>query len=328
MKLNVAYSTDENYVRHLGVSMTSLLENNKDFSEICVYIIESKISDKSKHIFQEIASDYGRNVKFISFDLLATNLRVDNTFSIMSYGRLFLGKLVDIDKIIYLDCDSIIDGSLFELWAQDISDYYIGGVQDTVNIFYLTSIGLDRSSKYINAGFLIINLRKWREDGLEEKFINFINKYNGSVPHHDQGTINGVCKEKILILEPRFNLQCPMFHYNSKQIKALDNLEQYYNQEQLDSAKNNPVFIHYTNGFFNRPWNKKCTHPLVNTYLKYLEMSPWNGLLLEAELCRNTKIMKFLYQNSPFFLYRKIWQFIAFKKMLKLQKITIVKKAC
>ncbi|MBY0097325.1 glycosyltransferase family 8 protein [Mesobacillus maritimus] len=320
MRLNIAYSTDENYVRHLGVSMISLFENNVEFSEIFVYIIENDISNKSKRTLEEISERYNRNLKFISFKGLAQNLTVDDSFSKMSYGRLFLGQINDIDKIIYLDCDSIVAGSFYDLWMKDISDYYIAAVQDTVNSFYIKSIGLSNSNRYINAGFLLVNLKRWRMDNLEDSFINFINEYNGSVPHHDQGTLNAICKDRVLILEPKYNLQCPMFHFSAKQIKKLDNLRFYYTQEQLNDAISEPVFIHFTNGYFNRPWNRGCTHPMAHIYLGYLDKSPWKNSLLEGKLNRNAKIMKFIYENSPFSIYRMASKLITYRKARKLQK--------
>ena len=77
--------------------------------------------------------------------------------------------MINLDKIIYLDCDSIIADSLEDLDNIDISDYYIAGVQDTVTNFFKTSIGLNKDDRYINAGMLVINLKKWREDKIEEK---------------------------------------------------------------------------------------------------------------------------------------------------------------
>ena len=77
-------------------------------------------------------------------------------------------------------------------------------------------VGLKYNDRYINSGVILINLKKWREDNLEKKFIDFINKYNGDVPCADQGTINGVCKNKILIIHPKYNTMTPMFSFSAK----------------------------------------------------------------------------------------------------------------
>lgn len=325
MRLNVVYSSDENYARHVGVSIISLFENNKEFDEIYVYLIDNNISEQSKVLLKNISINYKRKLKFIPFKDLCENLNTDNSYSLSSYARLFLGKLTELEKVIYLDCDSIIEDSFVNLWNLNIDNYYVAGVQDTVNEFYKTSIGLDKNFRYINAGFLLINLVQWRKNNLENQFLKFIDKYKGSVPHHDQGTLNAICKEHILILEPKYNVQCPMYQFTCKEILKMDNISRYYFQDEIDYAKHNPCFIHFTNGFYNRPWNKKCTHPMKDLYLSYLQKSPWKDKILDGELCRNSKIMKNIYNLTPFSLYCFIHKFISRQKTNKLNRNVALK---
>lgn len=319
MRLNIAYSSDNNYVKHVGVSMTSLFLNNVKAEEIYIYLVDNGISAENKEKLIEIADKYNRNLIFIKFNELCGGLETDNSYPLSSYARLFLSKIEGIDKIIYMDCDSIICSSLEQLWNIDIEEYYVSGVLDNVNEYYKTSIGLDKNFKYINAGFLVINLKKWRNDNLERKFIDFINKYKGSVPHHDQGTINAVCKEKIYIIHPKYNLQPPMLNFTEKEILKLDDINEYYSQTELDEAKQNPCFIHFTNGFYNRPWNIDSTHPLKDVYLYYLNQTIWKNRLENKKLCRNARIMRFLYNNIPFGFYIIIHKLLVKRKIRKLK---------
>ena len=315
--MNIAYSTDNNYVKYLGISMISLLENNRNL-EINIYIIDNGINDKNKELLNNIAKNYNAKITYLDFKALTKNLKTDNTYPVSSYGRIFLSVL-NLDKIIYLDCDSIIADSLEDLDNIDISDYYIAGVQDTVTNFFKTSIGLNKDDRYINAGMLVINLKKWREDKIEEKCLQYIDKCKGSVPHHDQGTINAICSSKMLILHPKYNLMTPMF-YKAEQNKKLYDMKEYYEQKELDEAIQNPVFIHYTNGFFNRPWNADCTHPLKNIFLKYMNMSPWKGQIEENKLNKNAQIMKKLHKILPFNIYCIFSKIIMKRKERKWKK--------
>lgn len=321
MILNVAYSSDDNYARHIGVSMVSLLRNNKIFEEINIYLIDNGISEENKTILLNLALENEGNLKFISFDDLCHDLVTDDKFSLSAYARLFLGRLTGIDKILYLDCDSVVSSSLVELWDLDISNYYVAGVQDTVNEYYKTSIGLENNFRYINSGFLLINLKLWREEQIELKFKRFISKLNGRVPLYDQGTINAVCKEKIKLLHPKFNLQPPMFGLTSEETLKLNNIDKYYSQKEIDEALSDPVFIHFTDWYFNRPWNKDSTHPMKDIYLNYLDKTPWKGQLLDNKLHRNAHIMKFIYNFFPFFVYRFISRLTSQRKILKLRKL-------
>ncbi|UAL50264.1 glycosyltransferase family 8 protein [Metabacillus dongyingensis] len=305
MNLNVVYSSDNNYAQHVGVSMLSLFENNRDFNNINIYLIDNNILLDNKKKLMEICENYKRNIIFIDFNNVSKKLNLDigNSISINSYARLFIPSLINfnIDKILYLDCDSIVNTCLKQLWNIDINDYYVAGVCDTVSNSTKTRINLEINKPYINAGMLLINLKKWKEDFVERKFIDFIASYNGQVFHHDQGTINGVLNENILILHPKYNAMTTFFTMARNEIMQFYGLKEYYSESELNEAKENPVFVHYTPAFVNRPWIKGCKHPLVFKYKKYLDMTPWRGSSnIKDNRSIIDKIIAFIYNNLPF----------------------------
>lgn len=313
MSLNIAYSSDDNYAQHLGVSMLSLFENNKKFKSITVYIIENNISNINKSKLIDIAKQYNRKIVFIDFKNYEKelNLNMESYISISSYARLFLSEIINDDKVIYLDCDSIVNNSLEELWNLDISEYYVAGVEDTVGEHTKKKIGLNIDDKYINAGMLLINLKKWREENIKAKFIDFINYYNGNVFHHDQGTINGVMRGKILILHPKYNLMTIFITMSIDEIMKYYKLNKYYSEDIINEAKIDSVFIHYTPAFVNRPWVKGSKHPFKRLYEEYLEKSPWKG---EPKCIDNRskgeKFIAFLFNNLPFDIVNSICKLI------------------
>lgn len=305
MNLNIVYSSDNNYAQHVGVSLISLFENNKQFNKINVYIIENKINILNKKNLIYICNKYNRSIEFIKFSEFSNklNLNIGNSISISSYARLFLSSVIDtsIEKILYLDSDSIINDSLAGLWNLDINDYYVAGVCDTVSDDTKLRINLDIDTPYINAGMLLINLKKWREEEIEKKFLEFIALNKGQVFHHDQGTINGVLNQKFLLLHPKYNSMATFFTMTRKEIMKYYGLKNYYNSKELDEAVNNPVFIHFTPAFVNRPWIKGCKHPLSYLYHKYLKMTPWKDIGLNKDnRSKGEKIVAFIFNNLPF----------------------------
>ena len=183
MNLNVVYSSDNNYAQHVGVSMISLFENNYEFEKIVVYFIGNDVSLENKNKLSLICEKFNRSIQFIDFQKFSNKIKLNigNSISISSYARLFLSSMVDtnIDKVLYLDSDSIINSTLSGLWNEDISEYYVAGVSDTVSDQTKLKVNLGVNSPYINAGMILINLKKWREESIEEKFIEFIDSYNG-----------------------------------------------------------------------------------------------------------------------------------------------------
>jgi lipopolysaccharide biosynthesis glycosyltransferase len=304
MKLSVVYSSDNHYAQHLGVSLLSLFENNKHFDQIDVFLFENSMSKENKEKLMLVSQRYNRNLTYIDFTVLSDKLKlsIGSSISVNSYARLLLSSVLDhLDKVIYLDCDSIINHSLSDLWNLDIHEYYAAGVLDTVSDHTKARINLDRNSAYINAGMMLINLHKWREEDVENKFIRFIDLHGGQVFHHDQGTINGVLHTKFLLLHPKYNAMTTFFTMTREEMMAYYGLYQYYTEFELNEAVRHPVFVHFTPAFVNRPWIEGCRHPLAELYTKYLDMSPWKGVSLSKDRRGIAeKAIAFLYNHLPF----------------------------
>ncbi len=314
MYLSIVFSSDDHYAQQVGVSMLSLFENNRHFEAINVYLLENGITIESKKRLEVICKKYKRNIQFIDFSLISKrlNLNIGNSISISSYARLFLASLLtEVDKVLYLDCDSVINQSLDELWSIDITGYYVAGVSDTVSNNTKTRINLNETNKYINAGMLLINLKKWREEDIENSFIKFIDSYGGTVFHHDQGTINGVLNKKMLVIHPKFNAMTTFFTMSKREIMQYYGLKDYYSDDELREAKTSPVFIHFTPAFVNRPWIKGCKHPLAALYYKYLALTPWKGAKINKDTRSiGEKLIAILYNYLPFSVAHNICNFI------------------
>jgi len=81
------------------------------------------------------------------------------------YSKIF----PELDKILSLDIDTIVTENIDELWDIDISNYYIAGVRDTPEF--------NKNGLYVNGGVLLCNLKKIREDKMDEKMIFRLNHY-------------------------------------------------------------------------------------------------------------------------------------------------------
>lgn len=289
MDLHIAFSSDNNYVAHLGVAIISLLENNRGLNRIHIHVLENNISFENKEKLREIISSKA-SIYFYELSGLLEKLdkqyNIPKTISISSYARLFLSEILDkkISKIIYADCDAMFMNSLEILWSLEIEKKSIAGVSDHVGVDNKIKIGLEINSPYINAGFLLINLEKWRETRALEKILYFIESKNGNVTHHDQGVINACFKDDILILEPRYNVMTSFFDFKDvNAIRYYYGVENYYSQHEINEAKKNPVFVHFTPSFSRRPWVEGSRHPLKNTYYNYLLKTPFKNNELQKD---------------------------------------------
>ena len=265
----IVYAADDNYAKQLSVSLYSLLKHNSDLD---IYILDNGISKKNKSIMKELTESHGESISFIDItnieELLPAKVDV-NQLSLSTYARLFLTELLPrkIDYILYLDCDTYINDRLDDLFSLDISSYSVAGVEDTMYPSYKIGAGLNLTDRYINAGILYINLKRWREKKLLAVFNDFIIKHKGKVPHLDQGVINGTITDKYY-LQLKYNVQSTVLSFKRyKDLLAFFSLEAFYSEEEIQYAKKSPVIIHYTSFFLQRPWLTFCLHPYKKLYI-------------------------------------------------------------
>ena len=302
--ITIVYSSDDNYILHAAASIVSLIENNETLGKINVYFIENNVSQKNKNKFENLMDTYKQlSIKWIDFSewMQKLNLNMKWKISISAYARLFVAEMLDnnIDKVLYLDCDIIVNQSIEKLMDIDITNYYIGAVQDAVNDETKNSVGVQSGRPYYNSGMLLINLKKWREDNISETFLKFIEEHQGNVIHHDQGVINGVLKNKIYKLPLQYNVMTIHYIFNRKQImKYYRESTEFYSEQEIKSAKNKPIILHYTPSFTVRPWIQGCKHPRRQLYWVNLNKTPWKNVEKQQNQEKwYIRIINYLYRN-------------------------------
>lgn len=125
--MNIVYAANDNYARHLGVSLCSLFDSNQDAPQIDVSILSMGISSASRRKLDAIAHRYGRRLHYVELDDLKQRIpfQVDTgRFDLSTLARLFLGEMLpsSVTRCIYLDCDTVVVRSLKHLWATPMGD--------------------------------------------------------------------------------------------------------------------------------------------------------------------------------------------------------------
>ena len=201
------YSTDNSYVYPTLVSITSLLQNaKKTFYEI--YILHNfNLTEEYKNILKSVEKKYPKNCKLIFLDMgnKFQGEKIDERRKVPTYFRLELPNLLpNINKIIYLDGDTLIFEDLTELINIDMKDnYFYGFLDERVNS--LLRFGI-KNPVVLCCGVLLINLEALRKNNITQKFIEFLNKERERIIQHDQTIINAVCQGKLGALPPKYGI--------------------------------------------------------------------------------------------------------------------------
>lgn len=318
--MNVVYSSSDSYAEICGISIVSLFENNKDVEEINVYIIDNDISKLNKTRLENTANKYSRNLFFVNkIDLnkkTNTNVYVGR-WNIGTFYRLYLSSILPltVERVIYIDCDMIIRNSLENVYKIDLGDCLVAGADDCRSDLYRDDIGCKHGTVYINNGFMLIDLKKWREENVEERFTKFISDRNGDCTYMDQAPLNGVLvpENKIYELEAKYNAQRIFFDFSYRQLLKLRKPTHFLSEEQYNEAVSNPIIVHFTPTFITgtRPWQKKDKHKYTSEYKYYKSISEWKDVPYRKDDRKfRKKIMTFICKITPRFLLIPVMSYL------------------
>ena len=195
---------------------------------------------------------------------------IDYLVSPVSYYRYIIPELYpQLDKALYLDGDLVVNGSLEKLWDTDITDYLCAGAHDlwVENINYKRQIGFSSDELYINAGVLLLNIPKMREEKIYEKLCETTISLGKQIQFQDQDIINIVCRGRVKELPERYNFT------TENAIK---------HPEERDKA----VIVHYTGKM--KPWSIwDCPNPQSRLYFDYLKKTPYKNDIWSYRLKRS-----------------------------------------
>lgn len=265
---------NDGYILPAATAIASVLKNSDETDNFHFHIIfaEGRLSPENQEKLRQLESIKPFKIEFcpINFENFKdVYIREGSYFSLETYFRYMIPDIVkDYDKCIYLDSDTIVLRSLDELFNINVSEYYVAGSLDySVTPQHLQKFGLEVSDGYINAGILVINLKKWREDNVVEELFNNTKKFGSLIEWADQDVINPTFKGKIKFLEAKYNF--PVYLYSFK-----EDVNSYYEPEKFDSSLANIVVAHYLTG--HKPWNQfDESFRLYDEWFKYAEMTPF-----------------------------------------------------
>lgn len=284
--MDVVYFSSDQFAPITGTSIVSLLENNRDAKSIMIYYIDDGVSDEKKNQTEAIVRSYNRDIVYIPAPTIDElfEFKFNNPYQLgHSYMRMGLGMILPkhLDRVLCLDSDTIVLGSLKDLWNLDMGNNILAGVADCVNVKAFKKqfmLGID--DVYCNAGMFLINLKEWRNSKVEETIRSIIKSKNGNIFFVEQTLMNYVCKGRIIKLPPEYNSYTLFYALKFNNLIRWRRPTNFYTEEEVKRASVNPIIVHFTRNFYmtSRPWVEGCDHPFTAHYIKYTKFTPWQKL--------------------------------------------------
>lgn len=209
--IHIACNIDDNYIMQCCTTLVSVMYNNRN-EQITFHIIAEFLSNEAKSMLTEEVEKYNQQIHFYAYNL---NMNLSSFksahISLAAYLRLFVADIlpVEIHKILYLDCDLIINDSIKDLWETDVTSYAVAAVEDmwSGKANNYTRLEYPQEDTYFNSGVLIINLDYWRNAHLSKASLEFAEKYAEKLIFNDQDILNGLLHDRKLLIPFRWNIQ-------------------------------------------------------------------------------------------------------------------------
>lgn len=279
------YLCDDAYVYIAAVSIISLLENNKDVDNIHIFIVGEDISqDNRKKLYQTVGF-YNRNLTILDKpdinSLIGCKMEmhwwIENVFS-----RVFLAEVFkeypDINKLIYIDCDTLVVGNLSDLWEIDLEDHVAAGVLEAMGNLHKKAIGLRKQDPYFNAGMFLVDVNKWRNENYDKKASDFIRKMNGKMEYADESVLNAIAANDMKIISPKYNLTSLSIYFSANEVQVYRKPCFHYSEEEIKEALGDARIIHFTSSFVDvRPWVEGSIHPYAHSWKMIKNNSMWKN---------------------------------------------------
>ena len=303
--------------------MTSLLENNRHIDDICIYILGEDLSHFSKERFRMLSAKYGCRLLFVQTESLISLMKEMHMPSYRgSYAanmRLFLSFILneDIDRVLYLDADTIVVGRLDPLINLDMGDHPMAMCLDSLVRKHKKRLQFDMADFYYNSGVILFSMNKWREKHCSERIADHVRNVRAWYASPDQDLINVVLKGEILKLSPRYNIQPAYLAFSIRSYFQTFGGKGFYTPEEIRSGITSPVIYHFFRFVGEFPWHRNNVHPDNDIFDKYLALSPWNDYVKQpADNGILLRIEKFLYKRLPRFIFIRLFR-IAYEDFIK-----------
>lgn len=260
-EIPIVVATDYNYLFPTSVTIWSVLKNGNRNKKYCFYLLVKKeLAGMDNGLFDKIGSLYPNfSYRYIVIDncLFDSVTLTSQRITIETYFRLIIGEIFSaLDKCLYLDGDLIVQCDIAELYQLNMKENYLAAVKDVgmqcgrgaYYIRHKKELGFENMETYFNAGVLMFNLKKIRDDNMTAQFLNAI-ECNYSLG--DQDILNVTCKGKVLYLPLKYNVFSGFIGKTELYSCGIFPLE------ELDEIKEEHIkIIHYAGGV-EKPWKNR-----------------------------------------------------------------------
>jgi lipopolysaccharide biosynthesis glycosyltransferase len=264
-------AADRKYAIPLAVMLRSMAEGLERYPVAVVWVLDGGLGRRTRRRIIESLPTGVLDIRWIRPNRkLLKEMPVFGHVSICTYYRLLLGDLLpgDVEKVIYLDVDTIVLGDIAQLWDEDMKGRMIlavpelnRSVMDMLDPKIISDCALNPVASYFNAGVLMLDVKQWRMRTMMEHAFEFVRRYYGAIKFWDQDVLNSLAADDWLPLDPRWNRRVDHHWIGS--------------QTELIARAGVNGIIHFASAV--KPWDFTVNHPARELFLGWVDRTTWVG---------------------------------------------------
>ncbi len=275
----IVFSADRGYLSYLGVAIASVIAHASADKNYDIMVLESDFDeeDKAQLLLQTEGLD-NVSLRFVNVEARIKRhgqemFYTTQHFSVATYYRFFISDIFcHYEKILYLDCDLVVNRDVFELYNLNIDGFLAAACRDFGMIiqyrksrdksYWDKVLGLKNINDYFQAGVMLFNVAEMRNFGLLEKLLLKLKEVK-KPRTVDQDILNSVCAGRIKYLDAGWN-----YTWNIKLNNRLDAINYlpvcYF--EEFEKAGKDLYIVHYAG--YDKPW-RQTKGLLASMFWKY-----------------------------------------------------------
>ena len=272
----IVFTFDDNYALPAAVAIKSLVHTGSRDTWYEIYVLYRNLSDANRNALDKVA-----DINWIKVDeSLFADVPVSAEYPVDVYYRLAIHDILpQYDRILYSDVDVLFQGDLTAVYKMDMGNAYWAGVPLEKNEVpsrqtILAQIGNPDDPHYMSGhtkfaenlnenifinSFMVINVKKMREDHMTEKFLETIKEFSGRLKMFDLEVLNLACQNGSIKSLP-FEycvLEDIAIAKDYKKTNLYPFLSRVFSDKELVRAIRKPAILHYTGGGKVRVWNRE-----------------------------------------------------------------------
>lgn len=253
--INIATALNKKYVPYTAVMLSSLCTNNKE--SVRAFLLHSELEQTDIKLLQTILQQFDIEIVFLKIDSNLFDARILTTdlWSIEAYYRLLLLDILPegIERLLYLDVDIIVNGSLEEFYRLDFKENEIIATEDACGFQSVEDYSDKQKEmfapmfalgyRYFNSGVMLLNIAQMRKKYSFHTYLDAIEEWNFQMTAPDQDILNYVHWQRVVYVDP---LRYDLFSHRAHHMKMT-----------YEQVKNEAVIVHYT---AEKPWDGAGIH--------------------------------------------------------------------